>query len=210
MKRVAIIDYQLCNLDSIARAVEACGGQSVKTNAPADLETADLLILPGVGHFGAAMDNLEALGLVDAIRGQAEAGKPLMGICLGMQMLAQRSAEADGRMGLGLIPGEVVRLKEHAGERVPHMGWNAVDPVGEEPLLNGVAPGADFYFVHSYHFVPENAAHVAATTPYCGRFNAIVRDGAVMGTQFHPEKSQTVGFALLRNFLGIEPKALAA
>ena len=210
MKRVAIIDYKLCNLDSISRAVDACGGQAIKTNTPADLAAADMLILPGVGHFGAAMDNLEAFGLVDAIRAQVNGGKPFLGICLGMQLLASRSEEADGRAGLDLIPGSVMKLRDNAGERVPHMGWNVVEPERDDPLLSGVREAPDFYFVHSYHFVPDDAAHVVAMTPYCGRFAAIVRKGLVMGTQFHPEKSQTVGFALLRNFLGAERTARAA
>jgi glutamine amidotransferase len=210
VKRVAIIDYKLCNLDSIGRAVEACGAVAVKTTARADLEAADMLILPGVGHFGAAMDNLEIFGLVEAIRRQVAQGKPFLGICLGMQLLAERSEEAPGREGLGLIGGSVLRLKERAGERVPHMGWNVVDPVGADPLLAGVEPGKDFYFVHSYHFAPAAAEHIVATTPYCGAFASVVRKGAVAGTQFHPEKSQATGFALLHNFLGTAAAEAAA
>ena len=200
MTHVAIVDYKLCNLDSISRAAEACGATVVKTSDPASLARADLMILPGVGHFGAAMDNLERFGLADAIRRQAGEGKPLLGICLGMQLLAESSEEADGRAGLGLIAGEVVRLAYNASERVPHMGWNAVEPVRSEPLLNGIESGADFYFVHSYRLRCRSQADVAAETPYCGRFASVISRERVMGVQFHPEKSQTAGFALLRNF----------
>lgn len=200
MTHVAVIDYKLCNLDSIGRAVEACGASVIKTSDPDSLARADLLILPGVGHFGAAMDNLESFGLADAIRRQAGEGKPLLGICLGMQLLAERSEEAEGRRGLGLIPAEVVRLSDNTGERIPHMGWNAVEPIRPDPLLNSVEPGADFYFVHSYHMRCRDPADVAAETAYCGRFASVVSRGRVMGVQFHPEKSQTAGFALLENF----------
>jgi glutamine amidotransferase len=205
---VAIIDYKLCNLDSIARAVERCGGASLKTTSPEALRDADKLILPGVGAFGAAMDNLSALRLVEPIREEVAKGKPLLGICLGMQLLAERSEESPGAVGLGLIPGEVVRLRPQVGERIPHMGWNVVEPARSDPMFAGVAPSTDFYFVHSYH-MRTDPEHVVATTPYCGAFPSVVRRGLVAGVQFHPEKSQTAGFALLTAFLEQAARAAA-
>lgn len=212
MTRVAIVDYKLCNLDSIARATERCGATVVKTTSPEDLKTADRLILPGVGTFGVAMENLRRAGLVDAIREEVGKGKPFLGICLGMQLLASTSEESPGATGLGLIPGAVVKLdpaRGPGGERLPHMGWNVVQPVRPDPLLADVAPGTDFYFVHSYRYVCADAADVVATTPYCGEFPSIVRRGAVAGAQFHPEKSQSAGFALIAAFLKQQARAAA-
>jgi glutamine amidotransferase len=205
---VAIVDYKLCNLDSIARAVERCGGASLKTAAAESLREADKIVLPGVGAFGAAMDNLAALGLVEPIREEVAKGKPLLGICLGMQLLAERSEESPGAAGLGLIPGEVVRLRPRAAERVPHMGWNVVEPARSDLLFADVAPGTDFYFVHSYR-MRTDPAHVVATTPYCDDFPSVVRRGNVAGVQFHPEKSQAAGFALLTAFLTRSARAAA-
>lgn len=202
MPRVAIIDYGLCNLDSIRRAVEMCGGDPVVTDDPKALGSANLLILPGVGAFGVAMENLKSRGMDQSIREQVGAGIPLLGICLGMQLLASRSTEGGNHAGLDLIPGDVVLLKEQTGDKIPHIGWNSVNGIAEdEPLLAGVAPGTDFYFVHSYHIQCKEPADAVASTPYCGTFTSMVRHGHVAGTQFHPEKSQRAGFRLLTNFL---------
>lgn len=203
MPRVAIIDYGLCNLDSIRRAVEMCGGDPVVTDEPKDLGSANLLILPGVGAFGVAMRNLKARGMDQAIREQVGAGIPMLGICLGMQLLASRSTEGGNSDGLDLIPGDVVLLKEQgAGDRVPHIGWNSIQAQHpNDPLLADVADNTDFYFVHSYHVQCKAAADVVASTPYCGSFTSIIRRENVVGTQFHPEKSQRAGFRLLTNFL---------
>jgi glutamine amidotransferase len=203
MPRVAIIDYGLCNLDSIRRAVEMCGGDPIVTDEPEALGTANLLILPGVGSFGVAMDNLRARGMDQAVRDQSAAGIPLLGICLGMQLLASQSTEGGNFEGLGLIPGSVVMLKEqHPEERIPHIGWNSVQPhASTDPLFAGLAPDTDFYFVHSYHVECRNADHAIASTPYCGGFTSVIRNGNVAGAQFHPEKSQRAGFRMLTNFL---------
>jgi glutamine amidotransferase len=209
VSRVAIIDTGLCNLDSMTRAIETCGGAPLRAHEPGDLTNVDRLILPGVGRFGAAMEGLRARGLEDAIKDEVAAGTPLLGVCLGMQMLGRASEESEGVAGLGLIPGRVVRLQPSAGERVPHMGWNAVTPQQPDPLFAEIQPDTDFYFVHSYHFVCDDNAHAVASTPYCGGFTSVIRKGAVAGAQFHPEKSQTAGFALLRAFLG-EGARLAA
>jgi imidazole glycerol-phosphate synthase subunit HisH len=205
MTAVAIIDYGLCNLDSIVRAVEECGGAPIVACDPGPVATADQLILPGVGAFPMAIKNLRARGLADAILERVEDGvTPLLGICLGMQLLASRSSEFSGAEGLDLIPGDVKALSPATpDERVPHMGWNEVDRRNDCPLLDGVPPEKDFYFVHSYHLACEVDSDIAATTTYCGGFVSMVQRENILGTQFHPEKSQRAGFALLRNFIAL-------
>jgi len=203
MPRVAIIDYGLCNLDSIRRAVEMCGGEPFVTDDPDRLADANLLILPGVGAFGVAMENLKAHGLDQAIREQVASGIPMLGICLGMQLLTSRSSEGGDHAGLDLIPGDALLLNEHGGnDRVPHIGWNSVrSDHADELLLGGLADETDFYFVHSYHVVCRERANAIASTPYCGGFTSMIRRDNIAGTQFHPEKSQRAGFRVLTNFL---------
>ncbi len=205
MKQVVIVDYGMCNLDSVARAVEECGGKPLLACEPAALKHADLIILPGVGSFSRAAANLRERGLdqalVEAVR---EKQTPLLGICLGMQLMADRGFEGEECDGLGLIPGEVRRLQPNEVDcRIPHVGWNEVHPRQASPLFSGIAPGTDFYFVHSYHFCPANDSFTLATTPYAGNFASAVHNGTVFGVQFHPEKSQRTGFALITNFLAI-------
>lgn len=205
MRQVAIIDYGLCNLDSVARAIEECGAIPRITNRPEDLKDSDRIIIPGVGAFGKAMENLRRIGFDDAIReNRARRAMPILGICLGMQLLADSSEEGGHNQGLGLIPGRVLRLKRQTpGERVPHVGWNEVEGTSDHPILAGIAPRTNFYFVHSYHFACEQPAHAIGRTQYCGHFSSVVADNDVVGVQFHPEKSQKAGFALLRNFLSL-------
>ena len=207
MQSVAVVDFQLCNIDSIVRALIECNGKAFATRDPFEMARSDRIVLPGVGAFPAAMANLRAAGLDRAIvREVVEVGKPFLGICLGMQLMARRSAEGGDCEGLGLVDGEVVRLvPRSAGERVPHVGWNAVQPTTDVPLFAGIAPGKDFYFVHSYHMRCADAAAVVASTPYCGGFASAVRGpgSRAFGVQFHPEKSQKPGFQLLRNFLAL-------
>lgn len=202
--RVAIIDHGLSNLNSIARAIEECGGTPMVTDNPADLRQANRIVLPGVGAFPAAMANLRAKRLSDALLEEvAHRPVPLLGICLGMQLLAESSTEGSENAGLGLIPGTVVKLSSSGDERIPHMGWNEVRPTVDSPLFKGIAPNTDFYFVHSYCLVcPE--ANVIARTPYCGEFVSAAARSNVMAVQFHPEKSQRAGFQLLRNFLALQ------
>lgn len=202
MSHVAIIDYGMCNLDSVRRAVEECGGAPFVTANPGDLAQATHIILPGVGAFPDAMDNLRSTGFDKAIHAQLANGDiPFLGICLGMQLMAERGVEVRPSEGLGLIPGEAVRLKPACeADRIPHMGWNEVHFRPECPLFDGIGQDKDFYFVHSYHFRCSSEFSVA-TTPYAGGFVSVVGRGKVFGTQFHPEKSQKLGFALLRNFL---------
>lgn len=206
MKTTAIVDYGLCNLDSIARAVQECGGNPVVTDRPADLATAASIILPGVGAFPDAMANLHERGLVEALLAQVERQRiPFLGVCLGMQLLASWGFEVRQTHGLGLVRGEVRRLREtHRGERIPHVGWDEVHYRSDCPLFRGIPSGSDFYFVHSYHLACVEESDVAATTPYCGGFtSAVARGGCLFGVQFHPEKSQRAGFRLLQNFLSL-------
>jgi glutamine amidotransferase len=204
VQRIAVIDTGLCNLDSACRAIEDCGAKSDATANPADLELADKIVLPGVGAFPDAMDALHAAGLVDALREQVLAyDVPVLGICLGMQLLASRSEEVRPTEGLGFVPASVVRLQPQLDERVPHVGWNEITVRRNDALVAGVAPRTDFYFVHSFHMVCEEPDDVIATTPYCGEFTSVVGRGNVFGTQFHPEKSQRAGLALLANFVGL-------
>lgn len=203
MKRVAVVDYGVSNLDSVARALEECGAAPYVTGDPAELAHASLMVLPGVGAFADGMRNLRERGLDQALRRQVlDNGVPLLGVCLGMHLLADRGMEGGETQGLGLVPGTVLKLEpDEPGTRVPHVGWNEVHPARPSPLLEGIEDGRDFYFVHSYHLACDDPADVLATTPYCGGIASAVQRGVVAGVQFHPEKSQKAGFALLRNFV---------
>ncbi len=168
---------------------------------PADLGAADRIVLPGVGAFPAAMRNLEADGFVEELKSEvSRRAVPVLGICLGMQLLAATGTEIETTAGFGLIPGDVVKFESADEERIPHIGWNGVEPVGDHPLFDGIPSGTDFYFVHSYHLRCADE-HLVARTPYCGDFVSVAANGAVMAVQFHPEKSQKAGFRLLRNFM---------
>lgn len=205
MNIVAIVDYGMCNLDSVARAVEECGGKALVTERTKDLETANRIILPGVGAFAEAMRNIRQRVLDQILYEQAvEKQIPFLGICLGMQLLASKGFEVEEVDGLGFIPGEVRRLNPSGEDtRIPHVGWNEVHPISDSPLFRGIAPGQDFYFVHSYHICPRDESNVLARTPYAGGFVSAVRSGSIWGVQFHPEKSQRAGFQLLKNFLSL-------
>lgn len=204
MNSVAIINYGMCNLDSVARAVEQCGGAPCITSDPVSLCRASHIILPGVGAFKEAMENICKLGFDVAIREQVqEKQTPLLGICLGMQLLATKGYEGGETTGLGLIPGEVGKLiAVDKKERLPHVGWNEVCFNYESKLFHDIPSGKDFYFVHGYHFVCDDK-HVLARTQYANGLNSAVALGSAYGVQFHPEKSQRVGIALLENFLNL-------
>jgi glutamine amidotransferase len=201
--KVALIDYGMGNLGSVRRAIGELGAEPLLADAPAKLGGAERIILPGVGAFGDGMGLLQAGGWVNAIREEAAKGKPVLGICLGMQLLATRGVEGGETEGLGLVPGDVVPLASLGCElRIPHVGWNSVALRGAGAgLMRGIPEGTDFYFVHSYAFRPRDPADVVATTAYGVPIPAVVARGNVMGTQFHPEKSSRAGFRLLRNFL---------
>jgi glutamine amidotransferase len=201
MATIAIVDYGMGNLHSVAKAVERQGSEALVTSDPSAILAADAVILPGVGAFGDAMACLRDTAL-DAVVAQAAAnGKPLLGICLGMQLLFARSEEHGDHEGLGLLPGRVVRFTGGT-YKVPHMGWNRLRlEQPESPLFAGLDEG-HVYFVHSFHALPERASDLLAVTEYGGGpVTAIVGRDNVYGMQFHPEKSGELGMQLLRNFL---------
>ena len=202
---VVIVDYGICNIDSVARAVEECGGRAVVTSDGRGLHNATRIILPGVGAFPDGMRNLRDLGLLDPLREQVVGRSvPTLGICLGMQLLASTGVEVTSTAGLDWIPGEIRRLEPtETDPRVPHIGWNELIVEQDSPLLRGISSGTDFYFVHSYHLSPSTEGDVVARTPYCGGFASVVQRKNVFGVQFHLEKSQRPGFQVLRNFLAL-------
>ena len=198
MTRVAVLDYGAGNLRSAQRALERAGAQVVVTDDAAVAADADALVVPGVGHFGQCVRQFDAAGLRGLVNDWVAEHRPLLGICVGMQILYPSSEESPGVAGLGLLPGTVARLPETV--TVPHMGWNTVHAQREDPVLAGVA-AQQVYFVHSYAAVPADPDHVVATSDYGPGFPAVVRVGSVVGTQFHPEKSANVGARLLANWV---------
>lgn len=205
MKTVAIVNYGMGNLDSVARAVEECGGHALITNATNDLEKVNYIILPGVGSFATGMRNISKRGLDKVLTEQVIGNRiPFLGICLGMQLLATKGWEVAETPGLGWIEAEVVQLEPTDPQtRIPHVGWNEVHFVNSSPLFEGLPSHKDFYFVHSYHLVCKNKENEFAKTPYCGGFTSVIGKENIFGVQFHPEKSQKVGFQILRNFLAL-------
>jgi imidazole glycerol-phosphate synthase subunit HisH len=203
---IAIIDYGMGNLHSVSKAVERLGCEIVVTSDPQQILAADGAILPGVGAFGDAMANLRETGLADTVKAYAASGKPLLGICLGMQLLFTESEEHGIHQGLNLLPGRVVRFQ--GSYKVPHMGWNELSFVQPSPLFEGVEPG-HVYFVHSYHALPELSSDLLAVTDYQQPVTAIVGRGSVYGMQFHPEKSGELGMALLERFVGLANSRLS-
>ncbi len=203
MKNVVIVDYGMGNIDSVARAIEECGGKPIITNAKKDFEIATHIILPGVGSFQNGMKNIRSLDIDKILQEQViEYNIPFLGICLGMQLLATKGYEGGETDGLGFIEGEVSLMKPLLeNEKIPHIGWNEVYPSKDTSLFEGIESGKDFYFVHSYHFQCNNEDNVYATTPYCDKFISVIGKNNIMGVQFHPEKSQKTGFKLLKNFL---------
>jgi glutamine amidotransferase len=198
---IVIVDYGMGNIRSIHNALIRHGCTVATSHRAEDILSADALILPGVGAFGEAITNLTARKLVDPILNAVNnEGKPLLGICLGMQLLADSSEERGVFKGLSLIPGEVRRIPVPRGLRLPHLGWNSLTFHRKEPLFADAQDGDAFYFVHSYHFVCD-AEHVSATTDYGLDIVAAVQRGRVFGVQFHPERSQSKGLALLGNFV---------
>ncbi len=203
---IAIINSGIGNLGSVGRAVVELGKEPMIIDDPDDLPDADRIILPGVGSFADGMAQLRARGFVDAIRHQVlQEGKPMLGICLGMHLLATRGTEGGVISGLDLIPGEVVRLDTlGCHQRIPHVGWNEIRFAnGHNELFAGIPSGTDFYFVHSYAFATTQREYVLAESDYGIPFVAAVGRNHVWGTQFHPEKSSKAGFRLLHNFLDL-------
>lgn len=196
---IAIIDYGAGNIRSIEKALEQVGAKVRVTDDPEIVAEARAVVLPGVGSGGAAMARMVARGLDDAIREATQRGKPFLGICLGMQLLAQHHTEGEVA-GLGLFPGVVQRIPQ--GPKIPHMGWNQARPLHSGlPIFAGIAPEAYFYFAHSYYVEPQHQQGVAAMTDYGSPYCSVIVTKQVWGTQFHPEKSGAVGLQLLKNFL---------
>lgn len=205
---IAVLDYDAGNLTSVACAVRHLGWEPLTTRDPQTVRTADRVIFPGVGAAGSAMESLRRLQLDRAICEAYEEGTPILGICIGCQVVFDSSQEDKGTRCLGLLPGEVVRFRfaQGAERKVPHMGWNEVTLRGEHPVFSGIPAGSQFYFVHSYHPVPREASHVHGETTYGGvTFASAVAHRNLVAVQFHAEKSGPAGLALLRNFLNWEP-----
>jgi glutamine amidotransferase len=198
---VTIVDYGSGNLRSVQKAFERLGTEARITAEPDIVAAAHRLVLPGVGAFGDAMQELRARGLVEPIRAHLRADRPFFGICMGLQLLFETGWENGRHEGLGILAGDVARVESPGGLKVPHMGWNTVSWRGTGCPGGAVADGAWFYFVHSYHARPADASVVAAVTDYGGPFCAAVSRGRLFATQFHPEKSQAVGLRLLAAFL---------
>lgn len=197
---IAIIDYGMGNLCSVANAMKCMKCEAKVTSSCRDIENSSHIILPGVGAFGDGMANLRKMDIIPCLETEVlERKKPFLGICLGLQMLAEKGNEGGFFDGLGWLPGSVKKM-ENSGLKLPHMGWNNVDIVQKEPLFSGIENDTNFYFVHSYHFdCPKE--NVIAWCNHGQRFAAAIRKGNIFATQFHPEKSHLTGLAVLRNFI---------
>jgi imidazole glycerol-phosphate synthase subunit HisH len=199
MIKLVIIDYGVGNFRNVQKAFEVIGATAEISESAEMAAAADAVVLPGVGAFGDAINNLRQRHLDEPVLAAARSGKPLLGICVGLQLLFDESEEMGHHAGLGILPGKIVRFP--AGLTVPHMGWNQIEPERPHPLLQHVRPGDFAYFAHSYHAVPYNAADVAAYTQYGQAFASVVARDNVAAIQFHPEKSQQVGLQILKNFV---------
>ena len=200
----AVIDYDAGNLKSVEKALLSLGEEVVITDDPEKILSADRVILPGVGAFGDAMANLRKTGLDDVIRKVVEKGTPFLGICLGLQLLFERSDEAPGVEGLGILKGEILRIPEQEGLKIPHMGWNSLHLENNGRLFAGIEEQSYVYFVHSYYLKAEEEEIVKASTEYSTHIHASVEKDNVFACQFHPEKSGDVGLHILRNFVTLQ------
>ncbi len=197
---ITILDYSVNNLRSVQKAFEHLGHETHISSDPDEIARAKRLVIPGVGAFGEAMRNLRAKNLVEPVVGHAQSGKPLLGVCLGMQLLFDWSDELGLFGGLGIVAGKVERFADAPDLKIPHMGWSGLTFPRPSQLYRGLDSGEMTYFVHSYHVVPEDPSVIAATAHHGNRFVAGVERDNVMGAQFHPEKSSAVGLRILDNF----------
>ena len=215
MAKIAILDYNAGNLKSVDTAVRHLGGDARVTRDLREIRDAERLIFPGVGAAGASMENLHELGIAEEIQRAFEKGKPILGICIGCQVIFSESEEDGGTACLGLIPGKVIRFRfaDDIERKIPHMGWNHVEfrtdmqnAGGLHPVFHGVESGVEFYFVHSYHPAPDSDDHVQAHASYGGvKFSAAVACDTLVAVQFHAEKSGRHGLTILDNFLNWNP-----
>lgn len=201
---VGIIDYDAGNLRSVEKALQAIGEEVLVTREKKALLEADRVILPGVGQFGDAMEKLKSMGLVPVIEELVLQGKPFLGICLGLQLLFERSEEAPGVPGLGILKGEICKIPDGEGLKVPHIGWNSLELSGDGRLFRGIAQEPYVYFVHSYYLKASAPEIVKAKTSYGVSIDASVEYKNVFACQFHPEKSSSTGLAILKNFAELE------
>ena len=198
---VAIIDYGAGNMQSVKKALDFLGCENVITSDSAVIDSASHVILPGVGSFGDAMDSIRSRGLEDTIKRAADGSKPFLGICLGLQLLFEESAESPNVKGLGVFDGSITLIPKNSGLKVPHMGWNSLDIQQKSGIFDGIGDGPYFQFVHSYYLGNADSIVVAATTEYGTTIQCAVQRGKVAATQFHPEKSGEAGLKLLGNFI---------
>ena len=200
---IAVIDYGMGNLRSVQKAFEKFCPEVIVSSSAKDILNADKIILPGVGAFKVAMDELKKRGLIASIKESIEKGKPFLGICLGLQLLFTESEEGGKIKGLDIIKGRVKRFKEKPGLKIPHMGWNSIRITSHErrtTILDGVEDGSFMYFVHSYYVAPEDKDVILCETDYGGKFTSGVHKNNIYGFQFHPEKSQSIGLKIVENF----------
>lgn len=200
---IAIIDYDAGNLKSVEKALLSLGQECVVTRGFKEIERADKVILPGVGSFGQAMEQLKKFELDKVLKEIPDSGKPFLGICLGLQLLFERSEESEGVEGLGMLKGEILRIPDKEGLKIPHIGWNSLDLQGNGRLFEGLEEHPYVYFVHSYYLKAAEESIVKATTDYSVRIHASVEQGNIFACQFHPEKSGSVGLQILKNFAEI-------
>lgn len=201
---IAIIDYDAGNLKSVEKALALLGEESIITRDYHSIRKADKVILPGVGAFGMAMENLKKYELDKVIHEVCEQGTPFLGICLGLQLMFDGSEESMGVEGLGLLPGDIVRIPDKEGLKIPHIGWNSLELMNHGRLFEGLEQNPYVYFVHSYYLKAKDAGIVKATTEYSTTIHASVEKDNIFACQFHPEKSGRVGLTILKNFAAIE------
>ncbi len=206
MDMTAIIDYDAGNIKSVEKALLFLGENAVITRDREELLSADRVILPGVGSFGDAMEKLHSYELTEVIHEIVHKGTPFLGICLGLQLLFERSDECDGVQGLGLLPGEILRIPDAPGLKIPHIGWNSLKFPNKGRLFEGIQEDAYVYFVHSFYLKAADEGIVTATTEYGTLIHASVEKDNIFACQFHPEKSSEVGLRILKNFIGISKK----
>ena len=200
---IAIIDYDAGNLKSVEKALVSLGEEVLVSRDSSEILQADKVILPGVGSFGDAMNNLDKFGLVDTIKKVTGNGIPFLGICLGLQLLFKESDETPGAEGLDILPGKILKIPAKDGFKIPHMGWNSLDIKPDQPFFAGIPDQSYVYFVHSYYLKAANEEDVAASTEYSTHIHASVAHNNIFACQFHPEKSGSVGLKILKNFIDL-------